>query len=152
MSGQVARRAEVRAAVDVIVEVAGEWEHAYDQWQRAVKVRDRVADRMDRQIRHATAGLSLARWEAVCARSCFHTVDDAKQKARAIRARPAVEAAVAQRNRVLAAEDAKVLAARIALAQRSKTMARYGTVGLDLIGRSGAELDRLARRPAARTA
>jgi hypothetical protein len=140
-------RAELRAAGDLIVKVADEWKGAYREWQRAVKVRDRAAERMDRRVRQATGGLSVARWEAVCRRRCFHTVEDAKQKARAIRTRPAVEAAVAAQDRALAVEDAKVLAVRIALAELSKTMSRFGTVGGRMVGQSPAELRRLARRP-----
>jgi len=138
---------ELRAAVEQIADADERWRHAYDDWQRAVRVRDRLCERMERRVANATGGLSVARWEAVCRRRSFQTVEDAKRKARAIRARPAVEAAIAERDLVLAAEDAKVLAARIALAEASKAMARYGTLGADMIGQTAAELRRLARQP-----
>ncbi|MHB1800619.1 MAG: hypothetical protein ACYCU5_02970 [Actinomycetes bacterium] len=140
-------RDKVREAVEEIVEVADGWKHAYDEWQRAVKARDRLSERMARRIARATGGLSVARWEALCRRRRARTVEDAKGKARAIRAKPAVEAAVAERDRLLAAENAKMLAARIELTHASKTMARYGTLGLDMIDQSAIDLRRFSRRP-----
>ena len=140
-------RDEVREAVEVLADAAERWRHAYDDWQRAIKVRNRLCERMDRQVTNATGGLSVARFDAVCRRRSFHDVEDAKAKARAIRARPAVKAVIAERDRVRAAEDAKVLAARITLAETTKTMARYGPLGADMIGQSAPELARLARRP-----
>lgn len=147
MKGCMIVRDEVRAAAQQIADAGEGWGRAYDDWQRAVKVRDRLSERMDRRLTKAAGGLSVARWEVLCHRRYFHDVDDAKRKAAAIRAKPAVQAAVAERDRLLAAEDAKVLAARIELAEASKTMARYGAVGLDVIGQSAPELRRLARRP-----
>jgi len=140
-------RDELRAAVVQIADAEEQWRHAYDDWRRAVKVRDRLCERMERRVANATGGLSVAHFEATCRRRSFQTVEDAKRKARAIRGRPALEAAVAERDRVLAAEDAKVLAARIAVAEASKTMARFGTLGAAMIGQSAAELRRLARQP-----
>ena len=145
MSSCVVLRVEVRAAAVQMADAAENWRHAYDDWQRAVKARGVVAERIDRRITKATGGLSVTRFEAVCRRRSFHDVEAAKAKARAIRARPAVAAAIAERDRVLGAEDAKVLAARDTLAEASKTMARYGTVGLDMIGQSARELRRLTR-------
>lgn len=113
-------RDEVLEAVGEIVEVAGRWRRSYDDWQRALKDRDRVAERMERRVTKATGGLSAARFEVACRRRSFHDIDDAQRKARAIRARPAVEAAVAERDRVIADADARVLAARIDLAHATK--------------------------------
>ena len=142
-------RDEVLAAAEQMADAAAGWRLGYDDWQRAVKARGRLCQQMERRVTNATGGLTVVRFEAVCRRRSFHDVDDAKGKARAIRARPAVEAAIAERDRVLATEDAKVLAARITLAEVSKTMARYGTLGLDMIGQSAPELRRLARLPMA---
>ena len=149
MSSCVVVRDDVRAAAVQMADAAGGWRHAFDDWQRAVKARDRLCEQMERRVTNATGGLSVARFEAVCRRRYFHDVEAAKAKARAIRARPAVEAAIAERDRVADSEDAKVLAARTTLAKASKTMARYGTLGLDMIGQSAPELRRLARLPMA---
>ena len=147
MSGWVLVRGEVREAVERIADAGEGWRHAYDDWQVAVTERDRLAGRMERRVREATGGLSVAAFEVACRRRYFHDIKDAKRKAAAIRTRPAVDAAVAERDRVLAGADAKVLAARIDLVEASKAMAGYGTVGLDMIGLSAPELRRLARRP-----
>jgi len=140
-------RAEVREVVEKIADAGEGWRHAYDDWQATVRERERLAGRMERRVREATGGLSVAAFEVACRRRYFHDVKDAKRKAAAIRARPAVTAAVAERDRALAVADAKVVAARINLAEQSKAMAGYGTVGLDMIGLSALELRRLARRP-----
>lgn len=147
MSGCMVVRDEVREAVEEIVEVADDWKRAYDEWQRAVKERDLAVERMERRVTRAAGGISVARWEVVCRRRSFHDIDDAKRKARAIRARPAVEAAVVERDRVVADADAKVLAARIELAHPSKAVARYGRTGLDMTGQSATDLRRLSRLP-----
>lgn len=102
---------------------------------------------MDRRLTEATGGLSVARFEVLCLRRRARCVSDAKAKAWAIRAKPAVEAAVAERTRVLADADAELLAARADLAVATKALFRYGTVGLDMIGLGPSDLRRLARRP-----
>jgi hypothetical protein len=140
-------REEVRTAVEQLTDAAEHWRLAYDDWQRAIRVRDTVAKRMDRRVTKATGGLSVARFEATWRRRSFHDIEDAKAKARAIRARPAVEAAIAERDRVVAGEDAKVRAARIAVTEASKVLVRYGALGADTIGQSASELRRLARQP-----
>jgi len=140
-------RDELLEAVEEIVEVAGRWRRAYEGWQRAAKRRDRLAERMERRVTNATGGLSVARWEVLCRRRSFRTVEDAKAKARAIRARSAVEAAAAERDRVIADADAKVRSARIDLAHASKAVARYGSTGLDMIGQSALTLRRFSRLP-----
>ena len=147
MSSCVEVRDEVRAAAVEMAGAAEAWRDAYDRWRRAVKARDRLSEQMERRVANTTGGLRVARFEAVCRRSYFHDVGAAKVTARAIRARPAVAAAIAERDRVLGAADAKVLAARLTLAEASKAMARYGTLGLDMIDQSASELRRLARQP-----
>jgi len=137
----------VREAVEQIADAGEGWRRAYDDWQVALAERDRIARRMQRRVEQAAGGLSAARFELTCRRRYFHDVTDAKRKAAALRARPAVEAAVAERDRMLADADARVLATRTVLAEESKTMAGYGAVGLGFTGLSAAELRRLARRP-----
>ena len=99
----------------------------------------------------ATGGLSVARWEALCRRRRARTIEDARAKARAIRARSAVEEAVAERDGVLADAAAKVLAARVDVAEATKTVLRFGSPGADMVGQGASELRRFARRPAAPT-
>lgn len=147
MSDCMVVRDEMREAVEEIAEVADAWKRAYEDWQRTVEERDRAAERMQRRVTKATGGLSVARWEVVCRRRRARTVEDAKAKARAIRARPVVEAAIGERHEVIAEADAKVLAARIELALASKAVARYGRTGLSMIGQSATELRRLSRLP-----
>jgi hypothetical protein len=103
---------------------------------------------MDRKLLVATGGLSVSRFEAVCRRRSLRSVVEAQQKASAVRARAKVESTVAERDRAVAAADAAVLAARIVLAEASKVVLGYGTTGSRLVGRSRAELRRLARLPA----
>ena len=131
-------RAERTAAVDLLAEEAARWKDVYRSWRRAVDTREREGERMDRQVMRAAGGLSVARFEAVCRRHCIRTVKDETQKARAIRARPAVEAAAAARDQARAVADADVLAARIALANQSKVMLRFGMVGHRMVGQTTA--------------
>ena len=100
-------RNEVREAAEELAGAAEEWGRACDDWQRAAKARDRVCEQMERRVAKATGGLSVARWELLCRRRRTRTVEDAKAKARAMRARSAVEDAVAERDRVLADTDAE---------------------------------------------
>ncbi len=146
--GRVVEQAELEVATQRLAEGAACWEDAYRAWEHAVDVRDRVMARMTRELLMATGGLSVARFEAVCRRRSVRSVAQAQQKASAIRAKAAVEAAVAERDRAVAAADAAVLAARIVLADASKVIIGYGTAGPRLVGRSRAELRRLARLPA----
>ena len=146
--GRVVKQDALEVVTQRVVEVAASWEDAYRSWEHAVDSRDRVAARMDRKLLVATGGLSVARFEAVCRRRSVRSVAEAEQKASAIRAKAEVEAAVAERDRALAAAGAAVLAARIVLAEASKDVLGYGTTGPRLVGRDRAELRRLARLPA----
>jgi hypothetical protein len=146
--GRVVKQDALELAAERVAEAAARWEDAYRSLEQAVDSRDRVAARMDRKLLVATGGLSVARFEAVCRRRSVRSVAEAEQKASAIRAKAGVEAAVGERVRALAAAGADVLAARIALAEASKVLLGYGTAGPRLVGRSRAELRRLARLPA----
>ncbi len=139
--------AGVVVAIEQLAEGAARWEDAYRRWEGAVGVRDGVAARMEGRLLVATGGLSVARFEAVCRRRSVRSVVEATQKAAAIRSRAGVEAAVAERDRDVAAADAAVLAARVVLAEASKVILGYGAAGPRLVGRSLADLRRLARLP-----
>jgi len=127
--------------------VAHEWLRVYGLWRRAVDRRTRVAERSESLLREATGGLSVARWEAVCRRRSIRRVSDAQAKARALRARPAVAVALAQRERLAAETEAEMVAARVELAAISARLAAYGAVGADLVGLDVAALGRFARLP-----
>lgn len=140
-------RAELVAVAGQLVEGAAHWEDAHRSWVRAIEARDRVARQMQRKVAGVTGGLSVTRFEAVCRRRSVRSVVEAQQKASAIRAKATVEAAVAERDRALAAADATVLAARVVLAEASKVILGYGTAGPRLVDQSRTDLRRLARLP-----
>lgn len=140
-------RAEVVAVAEELVQAADGWRSAYQEWEAAVARRERKMARAARGVVAATGDLGLYRWEQACHRRRILTVADASLKARALRGRPAVGAAVAERERVRAEADAAVRSARLVLAVESKRMLAYGQLGLSLTGLSRAELARLARRP-----
>ena len=144
-------QARLAEAVEQLAEGAARWEDAYRSWERAVEVHDQVAARMERKLRVATGGLSVARFEAICRRRSVRSVVEAQQKASAIHAKADMEAAVAERDRAMAVADATVLAARIVLAGASKVVLGCGTAGPRLVGRAPAELECLARLPARTT-
>jgi hypothetical protein len=124
-----------------------EWHGAYELWLAAVRQRQARLERADRRVLAATGGLRVAKWRAACRRKRIATVQDARLRAKALRARPAVEEALAERGRVAADSDEAVLVARLALAEASKRVAVYGALGARLTGLSAADLRRLARRP-----
>lgn len=141
----------VRPDVVVVAEgLAGEadrWTAAYEAWQQATRLRGRKIAQAERRVMAATEGLGLHRWEAACRRTRIFTAADAKLKARAIRARSVVMAAMAERDRVNSEHDAAVLDARLKLAEVSKVIGSRGTIGAALTGLEPADLRRLARRP-----
>ena len=103
--------------------------------------------RYDAKVLAATGGLGLVRWRAACQRRRVLTVADAKLRARAIRARPAVETAVAERAKALAEQEVAVACAREALRKASEELAKFGYLGAAAGGTELVDLRRLARRP-----
>ncbi len=142
MVGQAAKALSKELASD-----AQDWWAAHEAWLRAAKARDRKIMDAERKLLAATGGLGLAYWESACRRKRIVNVEDARLKARAVRARPAVEAALSARELVLAEQEAATLSARLVLAEASRRMARYGVVGAGALGLSVGELRRLGRRP-----
>lgn len=131
----------------MLAEDAGRYEHAYATWEAAVARRDRLVAAAERRVMSATGGLGYRRWELACARRRINTRDEARMVARAIRARPAVQAAVADLEQVRQSEEAAVLEARVELAEVAKVLSGYGQLGAQLSGLSSSELRRVARRP-----
>jgi hypothetical protein len=140
-------RTETLAAVDALTEAGDCWQRAYRVWQQAVEHRDRVISRSERRVLRATGGLGLRQWEGACRRRRINTREEASIVARAIRTRPEVRMAVEEADRRRATEDEAVLAARLKLAEATKQMLGYGSVGRQLTGLTSAELRQLARRP-----
>jgi hypothetical protein len=136
----------VAAAVGALAEARDCWDRAYRAWRQAVERRDRVISESDRRVRRATGGLGLRAWEAACRRRRVNTRAEANIVARAVRSRRPVEMAVEEAERRRAAEDRTVLAARLTLAEATKQVLAYGTVGRQLTGVTSSDFDALARR------
>lgn len=139
-------RTEVTAA-KVLGEAAARWEAAYRTWQQAIACRDDVVARAERRIVDATGGLGLRRFEQARHRRRIYTTAEALMVARAVRARTAVDAAIAELHRARESADSVVMAARLELADATKHLLRYGSLAETLTGLEPAELRRLARRP-----
>ena len=136
-----------KALAEELADDAEHWRAAYDRWLSAGRARDRKVKEAERRLVAATGGLGLAHWEAACRRRRLVTVDDARLRARAVRARPAVESALCVREAVVVEQAVAVFAARSELAQASRQMARYGVVGAMALGLSVGQLRRLAAGP-----
>ncbi len=145
-------REGVDAAVEVVAVRVERWQLALDGWRRATVRRDRLVARAAQDVVRATGGLGVRRWEAACRRRRIHTAADAAVVARAVRARPAVGAAVRTEQRVRATEDAAVTSARVELAAASRAVVELGRLAEQLTGLDSAELAWLARTPAAPSA
>ena len=105
-------RAEVALVCDRMAEDAESWREAYRDWKRACVSPGRTrCDELERQVVAATGGLGLSRWQAALRRRRFRTIEDAKLKAKALRARPAVKAALAELDSIVSDRDAEVSAA-----------------------------------------
>jgi hypothetical protein len=137
----------VAVVVGDLVEAARRWREAHQAWESAVRRREALVSRYDAMVLAATGGLGLVRWRAACGRRRALTVADAKLRARALRARPAVEVAVAERAKALAEQEVAVAAARDLLRKASEELALFGHLGAAAGGTELAELRRLARRP-----
>ena len=130
-----------------LVEAARRWREAYRAWQSAVRRQEALVSRYDAMVLAATGGLGPVRWRAACRHRRALTVADAKLRARALRARPAVEVAVAERERALAEQEVAVAGAREVLRRASEELALFGHLGAAAGGTELVELRRLARRP-----
>jgi hypothetical protein len=140
-------KSDVAIVAGGLVEAARRWREAYQVWESAVRRKKALVSRYEAMVLAATGGLGLVRWRAACGRRRALTVADAKLRARALRARPAVELAVAERAKALAEEEMTVAAAREALRSASEELALFGHLGATAGGTELAELRRLARRP-----
>ena len=141
------REGDVAVVAGGLVEAARRWREACQAWQSAVRKQEALVSRYDAMVLAATGGLGLVRWRAACQRRRVLTVADAKLRARAIRARPEVEAAVVERAKALEEQEAAVASAREALRKASEELAKFGHLGAAAGGTELAELRPLARRP-----
>ena len=132
---RVARRVG-SAAVEVAGELAGlavAWDEARTALSMVERRRGKALRRAERAVRAATGGVGERRWRAALERRRFHDVADAVDHARALRARPAVEAAVAAREQVRAEHDELVDEARRKLDALAERLAGYGPLGARLM-------------------
>jgi hypothetical protein len=136
-----------KALAEELARDAEQWRAAYEVWLRAGSARNRKVKEAERKLVAATGGLGLAGWEAACRRQRIVTVDEGRRRARAVRSIAAVETARSARERVVAEQEAAVIAARSELAKASSQMVRYGELGAAALGLETVELRRLARRP-----
>lgn len=96
-----------------------------------------------RKVTAATGGLALDRWRAACRRRRPLTVAEAKLRARALRARPAVERVLAEQAKALAEQGAALAQARGGLKAAAGRLARFGHLGARAVGANF--LDQLCR-------
>jgi len=122
-----------------------QWMAGYLAWKRACRVRETEVERARRRVVAATGGLGVAHWGRARDRHGFRTVEDAKVKATAVRARSAVETALADLQKTTADHEAAVGATRRELAVLSRRILAYGRLGAELTGLSPEDLGRLAR-------
>jgi len=145
MSGAVKVRPELEAVAEELAEKFERWEAAHLAWQEARDLQSLEVGRARRRVVAATGGLGPHRWKQACAKQRFRTVADAKSKASALRARPAVEAALAMLRDTATEHDTAVEVARLKLAVASQRMLSLGPLGIRATGLSVYELRRLAR-------
>jgi hypothetical protein len=138
-------RVEIAMLAERMVEEADRWAAAHEAWHAAVRARIREVARAERRLVDATGGLGLRRWQIACRRRRIITVNDAQLRSRAVRARPATEATLAERDRVVARMDASLATAGTELAMRSAQLLSYGRLGVSLSGMTARELVRLAQ-------
>jgi hypothetical protein len=128
-----------------MAEDAESWHGAHREWKLACSRRDEDVLRARERVVAATGGLGLGRWQAVLRRRRFRTIEDAKLKAKALRSRPAVEAELANLDRITSDSDAEVSAAALRLGKCSVQITLYGKLAAILTGVPLTELRRLSR-------
>jgi hypothetical protein len=128
-----------------MAEDAESWHEAHREWKLACSRRDEDVLRARERVLVATGGLGLGRWQAALRRRRFRTIEDAKIKAKALRARSAVEAALAELDSIVSDRGAEVSAAASRLGQCSERVTSYGNLAGIVTGMPIAELRGLAR-------
>jgi hypothetical protein len=144
-------RSEVALMCDRMAEDAESWRGAHRDWKLACSRRDEDVLKARVRVVAATGGLGFGRWRAALHRRRFRTIEDAKLKATALRVRPAVEAALAELDRIASDRDAEVSDAASRLGQCSERVTSYGNLAVILTGMPGAELRGLAAPATYRT-
>lgn len=131
-----------------VAAAAERWLSANATWVAATRRRQRAVVRAQRRVVAATGGLGVAGWEAACRRRRIRSAAEARAVAVAVRARPAVEAALTEQARVVAEHDAALHRAEASMAAASQMVLDLGSLAVGLCGVDGAELRRWARHPA----
>ena len=137
-------RAEIALVCDRMAEDAESWHEAHRHWKLACARRDEQVLRARERVVAATGGLGLRLWQAALRRRRFRTIEDAKLKAKALRARPAVEAALAELDCIVSDRGAEVSAAACRLGQCSGRVTSYGELAAVVTGMPIPELRGLA--------
>lgn len=132
-------------AADAVLAVVDAWRESCDRHAVASAVSERLMARADRSVLEATGGLGLSRWESDCGRRRIFTSTDAKLRARAVRARSAVEAAVADRARLRVELGLKEGLALADLAATSNDLLNAGLLAQRLAGTTAEQLRHLIR-------
>jgi hypothetical protein len=140
-------RDRLQAAVQAIAGEVERFERSYQAWQQAVAHRDRVVAEAESKVMIATGGFGLRRFGLACGRAGFNSKREAMSTAQAIRARPAVLAAVALADNLRSAEDAAVLVSRREVAIAAGRVLLRGRVAQELTGLELAEIRRLSHLP-----
>lgn len=143
-------QAQVGFVIAELVAAAADWQEAQGSWLRARQCYETVASREAAKVVAATGGLGLQRWAAACRRRRANTVADAVLCARAWRARPAVEQALAAQAKALAEQAGVLAAAEEALAGAAARLGRFGDLGAGPPRSSSARPAACAPRPANR--
>jgi hypothetical protein len=128
-----------------MAEDAESWHEAHRDWKLACSRRDDQVLRARERVVAATGGLGLGRWQAALRRRRFRTIEDAKLKAKALRARPAVEAALTELNSIVSDRGAQVSAAASRLGKCSERVTSYGNLAAVVTGMPISELRGFAR-------
>lgn len=138
----------VEAAAGEVAAAVNAWVSAHTAWLAVISRRQRAVDQAERRVVAATRGLGVAGWEAACRRRRIRSAAEARAVAMAVRARLAVESALAEQARVIAEHDAAVRQAEATLATASQVLVDGGSLAADLCGVTAGDLRRAARRAA----
>jgi hypothetical protein len=137
------RQESERVLAELTDDVRG-WDNARAALATALGVRDACDRRKARRVLDATGGLGSRRWEADARRRGVATAAEALRYARAMRAAPAVQAAIDEQNRSLEDADRAVTVACAAVATAAAALVTYGPIGAKAAGVTLFELTRLA--------
>lgn len=139
-------RGTVGAVASEVAGASERWMLAHAAWLAATRRRQQAVNRAERRVVAATGGLGIPGWEATQRRRRIRSAVEARAVAVAVRARPAVAAALDELARVVAEHDAAVRQAEAVLAAASQAALDRGSLAAELCRVDDGELRRLADR------